>query len=78
MSPKLLKARREGGVGMQGLVKVWCDAQNRWFEIREGERGATAVEYGIMVALIAAVIIVAVQTLGQKTRNAINTVNQGL
>lgn len=28
------------------------------------ERGATAVEYGIMVALIAAVIITVVSTLG--------------
>ncbi|KIC65528.1 Flp family type IVb pilin [Pseudarthrobacter phenanthrenivorans] len=28
------------------------------------EKGATAVEYGIMVALIAVVIIVAVSTLG--------------
>jgi pilus assembly protein Flp/PilA len=63
---------------MQGLIKVWCDAQNRLFEIREGERGATAVEYGIMVALIAAVIIVAVRTLGEKTDNALNTVNNEL
>jgi pilus assembly protein Flp/PilA len=31
------------------------------------ERGATAVEYGIMVALIAAVIILAVVFLGQRT-----------
>ncbi|GAB4099299.1 Flp family type IVb pilin [Sinomonas halotolerans] len=29
-----------------------------------GEKGATAVEYGIMVALIAVVIIVAVTALG--------------
>ncbi len=29
-----------------------------------GEKGATAVEYGIMVALIAVVIIVAVSLLG--------------
>jgi len=29
------------------------------------EAGATAVEYGLMVALIAVVIIVAVTTLGQ-------------
>jgi pilus assembly protein Flp/PilA len=29
------------------------------------ERGATAVEYGLMVALIAVVIIAAVTTLGQ-------------
>ncbi|MFY9588641.1 MAG: Flp family type IVb pilin [Actinomycetota bacterium] len=33
----------------------------------KSERGATAVEYGIMVALIAAVIILAVIFLGQKT-----------
>lgn len=33
----------------------------------KSERGATAVEYGIMVALIAAVIILAVVFLGRKT-----------
>ena len=33
------------------------------------ERGATAVEYGLMVALIAAVIITAVVFLGQQTRD---------
>jgi pilus assembly protein Flp/PilA len=33
----------------------------------KSERGATAVEYGVMVALIAAVIIVAVVFLGNKT-----------
>ncbi|WP_284764501.1 Flp family type IVb pilin [Arthrobacter sp. efr-133-R2A-63] len=32
--------------------------------IRRDEKGATAVEYGIMVALIAVVIIVAVTALG--------------
>jgi len=31
------------------------------------ERGATAVEYGLFVALIAAVIIVGVAALGQST-----------
>lgn len=30
------------------------------------EKGATAVEYGLMVALIAAVIVVAVTALGTK------------
>ena len=34
------------------------------------ERGATAVEYGLMVALIAAVIIGAVVFLGQSTKDA--------
>lgn len=43
----------------------------RWLIARTGvirsERGATAVEYGLMVALIAAVIIAAVVTLGNNT-----------
>ena len=39
----------------------------KWYlTIKYSERGATAVEYGIMVALIAAVIILAVTALGQK------------
>jgi pilus assembly protein Flp/PilA len=42
----------------------------KWVTARvnlRSERGATAVEYGIMVALIAAVVIVSVAFLGQKT-----------
>jgi pilus assembly protein Flp/PilA len=39
---------------MKKLIKFFKD-----------EEGATAVEYGIMVALIAAVIILVVATLGQ-------------
>jgi len=38
------------------------------------EDGASAVEYGIMVALIAAVIIGTVVTLGQKILTAFQTV----
>jgi pilus assembly protein Flp/PilA len=34
------------------------------------EEGATAVEYGLMVALIAVVIAAAVTTLGQKASGA--------
>ena len=61
---------------MQDLIlRVWCDSINRIHEIREGERGATAVEYGIMVALIAAVIILVVKAVGQKTSSAFNSVN---
>jgi pilus assembly protein Flp/PilA len=37
---------------------------NFMIRLRSEEKGATAVEYGIMVALIAVVIIVAVSTLG--------------
>ncbi|MFA5891313.1 MAG: Flp family type IVb pilin [Actinomycetota bacterium] len=38
----------------------------------KSDRGATAVEYGVMVALIAAVIIVAVMTLGQQASSTFN------
>jgi pilus assembly protein Flp/PilA len=38
------------------------------------EEGATAVEYAIMVALIAAIIIGAVTTIGTKSNTAFTTV----
>ncbi len=34
-------------------------------KLRRDEKGVTALEYGILAALIAAVIIVSVQSLGQ-------------
>lgn len=42
------------------------------------EDGATGVEYGLLVALIAAVIIAVVATLGTKVKNAFETVNNNL
>ena len=42
------------------------------------EQGATMVEYGIMVALIAAVCITVVTTLGAKVSNAFSTVNTSI
>ena len=38
------------------------------------DRGATAVEYGLMVALIAIVIITAVTTLGGNLKNLFTSV----
>lgn len=40
-----------------------------------GERGATAVEYGMLVALIAAVIVTAVGLLGGYINDAFGTIN---
>jgi pilus assembly protein Flp/PilA len=37
--------------------------------------GATAVEYGLMVALIAAVIVVAVTALGDKLKTVFNSIS---
>jgi pilus assembly protein Flp/PilA len=42
------------------------------------EGGATAIEYGLIVALIAVVIITAVSTLGNKLNNAFSLINNGL
>ncbi|MET1058996.1 MAG: Flp family type IVb pilin, partial [Nocardioides sp.] len=60
-----------------GLVKLDIDSEQR------DERGATAVEYGLMVGLIAIVIIAAVivavvVTLGQKINTAFETVDTEL
>lgn len=42
------------------------------------EEGATAVEYGIMVALIAAIIIGAVTIVGRDTNTAFTNVGNAL
>ena len=42
------------------------------------DRGATAVEYGLIVALIAAVIIATVLLLGQQVNNAFQDVVNNL
>jgi pilus assembly protein Flp/PilA len=47
---------------------------NLMIRLRSDERGATAVEYGIMVALIAVVIIVAVGLLGGTLNTMFETV----
>jgi pilus assembly protein Flp/PilA len=50
------------------MLALYVKLQNRLAEIRN-EDGATAVEYGIMVALIAAVIVLAVTALGVNIRD---------
>lgn len=44
----------------------------------QDEEGATAVEYGLMVALIAAVIVGTVQTLGTDVKSAFTTVDTAI
>ena len=50
---------------------------NGRFEDRR-DRGATAVEYGLLVGLIAAVIITVVGTIGQDLLTKFNVVANGL
>jgi pilus assembly protein Flp/PilA len=56
------------------LLGQWITAR---LNIRS-ERGATAVEYGIMVALIAAVIILAVIFLGRETSKTFSCTGDAL
>lgn len=42
------------------------------------ERGATAVEYGLLVALIAAVIVAIVLILGRQVSNAFNSIQEAI
>jgi pilus assembly protein Flp/PilA len=51
------------------ILQLWVVAST-WFveRVSRDERGATAVEYGIMVALIAAVIVLVVQALGVQVK----------
>jgi pilus assembly protein Flp/PilA len=42
------------------------------------DEGATAIEYGLLAALIAAVIVVSVQTLGQTVNTAFQQVDAGI
>ena len=53
---------------------TWLEAR---FEKRN-ERGATAVEYGLLVGLIAIVIIVAVTALGGKLNTLFNSITSKL
>lgn len=68
-----------GGEQMQEtLVGMWCEIVNRVHEIRDGERGATAVEYGIMIALIAAVIISVVSAVGNDVKSGLEEIDKNL
>ncbi len=45
---------------------------------RRTEDGASAVEYGLLVALIAAIIVLAVATLGQTVLGGFEDTNDGI
>jgi pilus assembly protein Flp/PilA len=50
-----------------------------WYvKIRHSEKGATAVEYGLIVALIAAVIVAVVATLGTQIQGAFQKVSDAI
>ena len=58
------------------MLKLIAKAQARVNSLRSQEEGATAVEYGLIVALIAAVIVGVVATLGGQIATAFTEVSQ--
>jgi len=59
---------------MQFILFTMLNLKARFEDLKQKERGATAVEYGLLVALIAAVIVVTVGLLGQEILAAFQTV----
>lgn len=55
-------------------MKTWKQIRN----FLSDEEGATAVEYGIMVALIAAVIVVAVTAIGTQLNTTFGVVEEAI
>jgi pilus assembly protein Flp/PilA len=58
----------QGDVVMSNLLKSFC----------KGEEGATMVEYGLMVALIAAVCVTTVTTLGKNISGLFTTISAAI
>ena len=63
------------------FLQMYTGAQTWWGSLRaraQEEGGATAVEYALMIALIAAVIIVAVQFIGTSADEKFNSVGSAI
>jgi len=63
---------------IQRRQKMMTKMYDRILRHLDNEAGATAVEYGMMVALIAAVIVTIVTTLGTQVNTAFTTVSSAL
>ena len=63
------------------FLRLYTGTQVWWNDLKTRAReegGATAVEYALMVALIAAVIIVAVTTLGNNAKTKFTSVGTAI
>jgi pilus assembly protein Flp/PilA len=63
------------------FLRVYTGVTTWWTDLRaraQEEKGATAVEYALMVALIAVVIIAAVAFLGHAASNKFSTVGSAV
>jgi pilus assembly protein Flp/PilA len=60
------------------MLKLFVSMQTYVTGVLNRDRGATAVEYGLLVGLIAAIIIVIVAALGQQILHAFTKVSDNL
>ena len=63
------------------FLRMYTGAQAWWSDLRtrvQEEGGATAVEYALMIALIAAVIIVAVAFIGTSANDKFSSVGSAV
>lgn len=62
------------------IVRLMITLQTRYEYVRDrrNETGAAAVEYGLLVALIAAVIVTTVALLGPKIKDAFTAIVNAL
>jgi pilus assembly protein Flp/PilA len=56
------------------MLERYIQLQTWFASLRDDEKGATAVEYGLLVALIAAFIILSVTALGGKIKGAFDKI----
>jgi pilus assembly protein Flp/PilA len=73
-SPRLRVAIHYGGAGGEGVRTMMAHLKTLW----QDDEAASAVEYGLLVALIAAVIIVAVTAIGTNMSAKFTTVAEKL
>jgi pilus assembly protein Flp/PilA len=63
---------------MFNYIRKEIEMMKKIMSFFKDEEGATAVEYGIMVAAIAAVIVLVTYAVGGKVLGAFNTVNTAM
>jgi pilus assembly protein Flp/PilA len=71
-------SRRQRRTGEKGMLKLQMWIHDKLMRPLKNIEGASAVEYGIMVALIAVVIILAVTGIGRNLNTAFTNVNSAL
>jgi pilus assembly protein Flp/PilA len=60
------------------MLKAFVSVQNLITRLHRDDRGATAVEYGLIVALIAAVVVTAAGLLGKQIEAVFTNVTGGM